>query len=194
MTPLVGKIIWALGVVGWFIIRYPYDRRSRRTPKIRRNVDARELVSLAISTAGLGIVPAIYALGNEPRFANYPFTLAQAALGAIVFALALWLFRKTHKDLGTNWSVTLEVREQHKLVTQGVYNRVRHPMYSAFWLWAIAQALLLPNWIAGFAGIIGFGSLFFLRVGREERLMIETFGDEYRDYMKRTARIMPGVY
>ena len=102
MTPLVGKIIWALGVVGWFIIRYPYDRRSRRTPKIRRNVDACELISLAISTAGLGIVPAIYALSNEPRFANYPFTLVQAVLGAIVFALALWLFRRTHKDLGTN--------------------------------------------------------------------------------------------
>ena len=194
MTPLVGTIIWALGVVGWFIIRYPYDRRSRRTPKVRRAVDARELASIAISTTGLGIIPAIYVISNAPQSANYPFLTVQAVAGALVFAAALWLFRRTHKDHGTNWSVTLEVRAEHKLITEGVYNRVRHPMYSAFWLWAIAQALLLPNWIAGPAGLIGFGSLFFLRVGREEDLMIDTFGDEYRNYMKRTARVLPGIY
>jgi protein-S-isoprenylcysteine O-methyltransferase Ste14 len=111
-----------------------------------------------------------------------------------VFAAALWLFHRTHKDLGRNWSVTLEVRDRHTLVTNGVYSRVRHPMYLAFWLWAVAQALLLPNWIAGPAGLIGFGTLFFLRVGREEALMIETFGDEYRRYMARTSRILPGIY
>lgn len=194
IAPLAGKIIWALGVVGWFIIRYPYDRRARRAPKTRRDVDAREIFSLAISTAGLGIVPAAYALGNAPPFANYPFHLAQCVLGAVIFAAALYLFRRTHKDLGTNWSVTLEVRTEHKLVTQGVYRLVRHPMYSAFWLWAIAQALLLPNWIAGPAGLIGFGTLFFLRVGREEQLMIDTFGDEYRNYMNRTARVLPKIY
>jgi protein-S-isoprenylcysteine O-methyltransferase Ste14 len=67
-------------------------------------------------------------------------------------------------------------------------------MYSAFWLWAVAQALLLPNWIAGPAGLFGFGLLFFLRVGREEELMTDTFGDEYRRYMDRTARIVPRIY
>lgn len=49
-------------------------------------------------------------------------------------------------------------------------------MYSAFWLWTIAQALLLPNWIAGFAGLAGFGILFFGRVAREGRMMLQTFG------------------
>lgn len=194
ISSLFGKIIWALCVVGWFIIRYPYDRRSRRTRKIRRDVDAREIFSMAISTVGLGVVPAAFALGNVFQFANYPFHFAQCALGAVTFAAALYLFRRTHKSLGTNWSVTLEVRTEHKLVTQGVYNLVRHPMYSAFWLWAIAQGLLLPNWIAGPAGLIGFGTLFFLRVGREEQLMIDTFGDEYRNYIKGTARVLPKIY
>jgi protein-S-isoprenylcysteine O-methyltransferase Ste14 len=194
MTPLVAKVIWVIGVVGWFIIRYPHDRRSRRTPKRRRSDSARESVLMAISATGLGILPAIYVFGNAPAFANYAFRPWQAWLGAAVFAAALWLFYRTHKDLGRNWSVTLEVREHHTLVTSGVYARVRHPMYSAFWLWAIAQALLLPNWIGGPAGLVGFGALFFLRVGREEALMIETFGEEYRRYMARTARVLPGVY
>ncbi|CEG07319.1 Putative protein-S-isoprenylcysteine methyltransferase [Afipia felis] len=67
-------------------------------------------------------------------------------------------------------------------------------MYAAFWLWALARAFLLPNWIAGPAGLIGFGILFFMRVGREEQMMIDTFGDEYRAYMQRTARVVPGIY
>jgi protein-S-isoprenylcysteine O-methyltransferase Ste14 len=194
MTPLVAKVIWCLGVVGWFVIRYPHERRARRTPKLRRSDRGRELVLMVISAAGLGILPAVYVFISAPAFANYTFRPWQAWLGAAVFAVALWLFYRTHKDLGRNWSVTLEVREQHTLVTDGVYRRVRHPMYSAFWLWALAQALLLPNWIAGPAGLVGFGTLFFLRVGREEALMIETFGDEYRRYMARTARVLPGIY
>jgi protein-S-isoprenylcysteine O-methyltransferase Ste14 len=194
MTPLVAKVIWCLGVVGWFVIRYPHQRRARRTPKLRTSDRGRELALMTVSAAGLGVVPAVYVLANAPAFADYTFRPWQAWLGAAVFAAALWLFYRTHKDLGRNWSVTLEVRERHTLVTSGVYGRVRHPMYSAFWLWAMAQALLLPNWIAGPAGLVGFGTLFFLRVGREEALMIETFGDEYRRYMARTARILPGVY
>jgi protein-S-isoprenylcysteine O-methyltransferase Ste14 len=194
LTPFAAKLVWLLGVVGWFIIRYPHDRRSRRTPKLRRSGHGRETVLMAISAAGLGIVPAVYVLTNAPDFADYAFRAWQGWLGAAVFAAALWLFYRTHKDLGRNWSVTLEVRERHTLVTSGVYARVRHPMYSAFWLWAVAQALLLPNWIAGPAGLVGFGTLFFLRVGREEALMAETFGDEYRRYMARTWRVLPGIY
>jgi protein-S-isoprenylcysteine O-methyltransferase Ste14 len=194
MTPLLAKAIWLLGVVGWFLIRFPHDRRSRRTPKRWRSDRSRESVLMAISAAGLGVLPSIYVISNAPQFANYTFRPWQGWIGAAVFAAALWLFRRTHQDLGRNWSVTLEVREQHTLVTNGVYSRVRHPMYSAFWLWAVAQALLLPNWIAGPAGLVGFGTLFFLRVRREEALMMETFGDEYRRYMARTSRILPGIY
>jgi protein-S-isoprenylcysteine O-methyltransferase Ste14 len=140
------------------------------------------------------IVPAIYVLTGWPRVADYQFRPALAWSGTVVFACALWLFYRTHKDLGRSWSVTLEIRDGHALVTSGVYEHVRHPMYSAFWLWAAAQALLLPNWIAGPAGLVGFGTLFFLRVGREEQLMIEAFGDSYRRYMAQTSRIIPGIY
>ena len=104
------------------------------------------------------------------------------------------MFHLTHRALGRNWSISLDVRENHELVTGGIYRRVRHPMYSAFWLWAVAQALLLPNWIAGFAGLAGFGILFFGRVAREERMMLETFGDSYRAYMARTGRVFPSIF
>ena len=194
MLLLASKIIWAIGVIGWFVIRLPHDRRARRTPKARQASGLREKLLLSASTTGLGILPALYVFGRAFPFANYPLHPVQVVIGGLIFAVALWMFYRTHKDLGRNWSVTLEVRDQHRLVTEGVYNSVRHPMYAAFWLWALAQAFLLPNWIAGPAGLVGFGILFFMRVGREEQMMIETFGDEYRAYMQRTARVVPGVY
>jgi len=188
---LASKIIWCVGVVCWFVIRHPHARRSRRTSKARIVGRGLERSLLTISTTGLGIVPALFVFSDILKFADYPIQFWQPWLGLLVFAFALWMFRKTHAQLGRNWSVTLEVRVDHALITDGVYARVRHPMYTAFWLWALAQAILLPNWIAGLAGILGFGTLYLFRVGREEAMLLETFGDEYRDYMRRTGRVIP---
>jgi len=194
MTLFMAKLIWAVGVVGWFAIRFEHQRRSRKTRKVRSADRLREMVLLSISICRMLVLPLTFVLSDQPKFANYTFMPWLAWLGAAVFVLALWLFYRTHHDLGRNWSVTLEIREQHKLVTSGVYSRLRHPMYSAFWLWALAQALLLPNWIAGPAGLVGFGTLFLFRIGREERMMEEMFGDEYRRYVECTDRIIPGVF
>ncbi len=194
MTLFAAKIIWGLGCVAYFIIRYPYQRRSRKTPVAHRHDRTREWALITISFAGLFLLPLVYATADQPKFATYEFHPVQAWLGTAVLIAAMALLYRTHRDLGRAWSVTLEVREGHALITRGIYQRLRHPMYSSFWLWAISQALLLPNWVAGLAGIVGFGTLFFARVGHEERMMLEAFGDDYRAYMARTHRLIPGLY
>ena len=194
MTPFIAKLVWWAGIVGWYVIRYPHARRSRRTAIASRPERVREGILLAISFTGLFIIPVIYVTTGAPQVADYPFHPLLAWLGTAVFAAALVGFYRTHRDLGRFWSVTLEIRQTHRLVTAGIYHHVRHPMYTAFFLWAIAQALLLPNWIAGPAGLIGFGTLFALRVGREEKMMEATFGDAYRAYAARTWRVVPGVF
>jgi protein-S-isoprenylcysteine O-methyltransferase Ste14 len=194
MTATLAKVIWGVFIVAWYLVRYPHARRARRNQIARDRRGFAENILLTISTTGLFFVPVTYVVSGFPGFANYAFTPGQGWLGGLVFIASLWLFHLTHRDLGRNWSISLHVREGHKLVTEGVYRYVRHPMYAAFWLWAIAQCLLLPNWIAGPAGLVGFGTLFFGRVGREEELMIESFGDEYRAYMRTTARIVPWIY
>ncbi|MEX6504762.1 protein-S-isoprenylcysteine O-methyltransferase [Jiella sp. M17.18] len=191
---LAGKILWVLTVVGWYVIRYPFERRAKRKRVAATKRGAAETIRMLISFSGLGIVPGIFVASGWPRFASYPASWLQIAAGVVVMIVALVLFRLTHKALGRMWSVSLDIREQHELVTSGIYRRLRHPMYSAFWAMALAQALLLPNWIAGPAGLVGFGILFFSRIGPEERMMEETFGDAYRAYRTRTARIIPGVY
>jgi protein-S-isoprenylcysteine O-methyltransferase Ste14 len=193
MTVSVAKAIYVLCTIAWYVIRHPHARRSRRTPVRVAARTRREYVLIAIAAAGLGVIPYLYVGTRLFRFANYPFMPVLAWLGALTFGAALWLFYRTHRDLGRNWSLSLDVREGHTLVTGGVYSQIRHPMYAAFWLWAVAQALLLPNWVAGPAGLVGFGILYFLRVGEEERMMLETFGEAYRAYMQKTTRILPGI-
>jgi protein-S-isoprenylcysteine O-methyltransferase Ste14 len=194
MTAALSKSVFVILAIGWYLIRYRYVRRSRRETIVRTARGPRESALLLISLTGLGILPLIFVATGIPKFASYPFHPIQGWLGLLFAIATLWMFRLTHKALGRNWSVSLDVREGHRLVTDGIYSRVRHPMYSAFWLWAVAQALLLPNWVAGFAGLVGFGTLFFGRVAREERMMLEMFGDSYRAYMERTDRVFPLVY
>ncbi len=88
----------------------------------------------------------------------------------------------------------MEIREEHTLVTRGIYKYMRHPMYSAHFLWAIAQALLLQNWIAGPAFLVTSVPLYLFRVPVEERMMLERFGEEYRLYMNRTGRMFPRLW
>ena len=194
MTPTIAKIIWLAFMIAWVVLRQQPGRHSRKTPVSYSGRDIRERLLMAASFTGLGIIPFIYTVLHFPRFADYPFMPVLTVLGIIADVGSLWLFWRTHSDLGKNWSVSLDLRERHTLVTSGVYAHVRHPMYSAFWLMALAQVLLLPNWVAGPAGLIGFGTLFFGRVGREEEMMMSAFGEEYRTYMGRTARVVPWLY
>ena len=126
-------------------------------------------------------------------FADYTLTLYAQVTGMLVVP-TLWLFYRSHKDLGLNWSVSLEIREDHEIVDKGVYKTIRHPIYAAIWLWVIAQALLLSNYSAGFAGIVSFALLYFLIVRKEEEMMVKEFGEPYRKYQKRTKRIIPFIF
>ncbi len=194
MTAAVAKVLWLLGVVAWFAIRYPFQRRRAKLGIARSVGGRRDRILLVIAALAQFFIPLLYVATGIPGFADYGFSPVAGWLGVVALLGALVLFRVTHKQLGRNWSVTLDTRSGHELVTSGLYAYVRHPMYSSFFLSAVAQLLLLPNWIAGPVGLVGIGLLFAFRVGREEQLMIETFGDDYRAYMRRTARIVPGLF
>ncbi|MCQ0987281.1 protein-S-isoprenylcysteine O-methyltransferase [Jiella marina] len=191
---LIGQIAWVAMVVGWYVIRYPFERRAKRRRVERSRRGHAETIRMLISFSGLGIIPGLFVATGFPKFATYGPSPLQTGLGLALMVLALVLFRLTHKALGKMWSVSLDIREKHELVTRGIYGKIRHPMYTAFWTMALAQALLLPNVVAGLAGLVGFGTLYFSRIGPEEAMMEETFGEAYRDYRRRSARLIPGIY
>ena len=111
-------------------------------------------------------------------FADYPLHPANFIIGTVGLVVGLWLFYQSHADLGRNWSVTLEIRDKHQLVTNGIYSLVRHPMYLALLVYSAGQMLVLPNWIVGPAYGVAMALVFALRLRPEEQMMLEEFGDE----------------
>jgi len=191
---LVAKIIWLLFIVAWGVIRYRPNVKSRKTAKSVVSRTLKERFSMIISATGLGYIPLVWIFTDFLDGYDYTQNTMLLVMGAGFLLVSLRLFRLTHKALGKMWSHSLDLREDHKLVTSGIYEKVRHPMYTAFWVWAIGAAFLLPNWVAGFSGIVGFGTLFFLRVGQEEEMMKAEFGEEYEAYMARTKKVFPNIY
>jgi protein-S-isoprenylcysteine O-methyltransferase Ste14 len=100
------------------------------------------------------------------------------------------LFAWTHTVLGRFWSPYLQLRPGHRLIADGPFARIRHPMYSAIVGWMISLGLVAANWIPFvFATLSALN--FMLRIQGEEKMMLQQFGDEYREYMKRTGRLLP---
>jgi len=193
MTPSAATLIWFAGVISWYVIRHPFARKAHKIGVSKSLIDWRESTLLAIATVGLFVIPTLYGLTGFPASLDHPFIAAIAWLGLVPLCGSLWLFRRSHVDLGRNWSISLEVRKHHTLVKTGVYRLIRHPMYSSFLLLGLSQMLLLPNWLAGASGLIGATLLIFFRVGREEHMMLQTIGYEYRAYMAITKRLIPWV-
>ncbi len=193
MNPWIAKALVLAGTVVLIAIRAPHGRRSRRVKVATSYKTPLETGLLVLAWVGF-FVPLIWVASPAFSFAEYALRTGPLVAGVICLVIGLWLFYRSHADLGTNWSITLEVHEQHRLITQGVYRRIRHPMYSALALYSIGQALVIPNWVAGPSNFIAFAILYALRVRPEERMMVEEFGDEYAAYSARTKRLIPGVW
>jgi protein-S-isoprenylcysteine O-methyltransferase Ste14 len=185
------EIIYWLAMLVEIIIRVPINKQRKAQKMKSQQVSFQEQALLFLLLAGMFILPALYSASSWLDFANYTLPAWANWLGVMIIILALIVFWRSHADLGLNWSPTLEIREKHELITRGIYGQIRHPMYASQWLWIIAQALLLPNWLAGVLGGLVFVPFYFLRVRAEEKLMLDSFGDEYAVYMKKTGAVFP---
>jgi protein-S-isoprenylcysteine O-methyltransferase Ste14 len=193
VNPWIAKAVVLAASLALVAIRAPHGSRSRGVKVVSSRKGTLEFVLLVLAWIGF-FIPLIWVVSPAFAFADYPLRLAPLAAGIACYAGGLWLFYRSHADLGTNWSITLEVREQHRLITQGVYRRIRHPMYSALFLYSIGQALAIPNWVVGPSYLIVFGVLFAFRIRAEERMMLEHFADDYAAYTTRTKRLVPGMW
>ncbi len=187
-------MVWALTLLAWLAIRIPRRRKARKTKVVQERITTTERVTLGLCILGFFALPTIHLITGIFSFADYRFSPALAWLGTAVAIVFVVLFYLSHKQLARNWSVTLELREDHQLVDSGLYGLIRHPMYTSFWLWGISQLLLLPNWIAGPAGLVSIAILYFARIEHEEAMMRSQFGDKYDDYCRRTKRLIPMLY
>jgi len=194
MSLMTSKIVFTIGIVLWLTIRILYQRQQKQNTIVDDRKTPEEKVIRLLVVSGILLLPLVYVLSPWLNFANYRLPVWTNELGIVILAASLWLFWRAHHDLGRNWSSTLQIREGHTLITNGVYHKIRHPMYTSVLLWCIAQLLLLPNWIAGFAGIVSFSIACLTRIDKEEQMLLEQFGEEYEAYQQRTKRLVPYLF
>ncbi len=109
------KIIWVLFIVGWGVIRYKPNIKSRRVAKSVVSRIFKERFSMIISSFGLGYIPAVWIFTDYLDSFDYSQNIALMVIGALLLVVSLRLFRLTHKALGKMWSHSLDLREGHQL-------------------------------------------------------------------------------
>lgn len=188
LTP--GIVVFAIAGVTMHIVRTLATGDAPLAVRGESDPLRQQILVKAVGAGGL-IVPLIYMLTPWLDFASYTLPRGAVILGAVLYSGGMWIFWRSHADLGRFWSPVLEMRHDHQLVTDGIYRRIRHPMYAAIFLFFIGQALCLGNWIAGLSGLGAFTLLYLVRIGPEERMLADTFGEAWQIHAARTGRIWP---
>jgi protein-S-isoprenylcysteine O-methyltransferase Ste14 len=126
-------------------------------------------------------------------WASLPFPTGVRWAGVGIILLGFALLQWAQNTLGKNWSDTPRMIKEQLLITSGPYEFIRHPIYTAFLLILGSTLFISANWLIGLAWIGMTVLEVASRISFEESLMLEYFGDQYRDYMKRTGRLLPNL-
>ena len=184
------KIVYFILFMVITTVRKYFTSKQARKGMVKEKRTGLEIFFLVINGIGM-IIPLIYVFSSKLDFANYYLPDWAGWIGALLIIDATWLLFLSHRDLGRHWTVTVGLREGHSLVTTGIYQYIRHPMYAAHLVWAIGQILILHNWIAGYSFIVTMLPFYFYRTRKEEEMLVAEFGDEYREYKQKTGALFP---
>ncbi len=190
-------IFWSLLVLGpsmrsWFAFRVSRTERilPDRAAREREGWLPRAIERLFELLLAALLLSVCFQGGSVVRKFDFPAPDWLRWAGAGLGIASLGLFAWTHVTLGRFWSTCLQLRSDHQLVTTGPYARIRHPMYSAILGWMMSLGLVAANWLP-FVFATATALNFILRIRPEEKMMLQQFGDEYREYMKRSGRLLP---
>lgn len=197
MNENIFRILAAVILITGMAISSYYRRKADRDSgeKLSRKADGNVIMTV-IRVGGLilWLSPFVYLI-NPAWMAwakvGFPDWVRWLGVGfGILCTLGIyWLF----SSIGTGITPVSATRKEHKLVTSGPYRWVRHPLYTVGSSMFISFGMMADNWFIALLGILTF-ILMAIRTPKEEANLIEKFGDEYREYMKRTGRYLPKLF
>lgn len=197
MNENIFRILAAMILITGMSISSYYRRKADRESgeKLSRKADGNTLMTI-IRLGGLvlWLSPFVYLI-NPAWMAWSKIGLPEAVrwagvgLGILCAAGIYWLF----SSIGTGITPVSATRKEHKLVTNGIYRWVRHPLYTFGSSLFLAFGMMADNWFIILLGVLAF-IVMAIRTPKEEANLIQKFGDEYREYMKRTGRFLPKLF
>lgn len=123
----------------------------------------------------------------------YVFDTSNKKIGFLLFGFSLIFRIWAHVAIGKSYSPTLEVRKDHELVKHGPYKYIRHPIYTGTIIALLAIPIFSSSPLGLFFSLLSI-PLFVHRIRNEEKMLIEEYGDEYREYQETTWSLFPYVY
>ncbi len=148
------------------------------------------ILCLALPAVAMPVIEWAYWLNpvfrNELSFANC------AGLALLIGGLALRI--EAIRTLNRFFTATVQMRDDHRLVTNGVYTFLRHPSYSGAYLYFLGSALWLGTWGGLAIAAVLMGVAYYCRIEVEERTLEGGFGETYRQYKEKTWRMIPGIW
>ncbi len=180
-------------VVLWFVFAGVFLSRKTTASSPDKIGVPRSFIGLALQGVGFGLV---WAFRRSPLFSpvidgQYISNVVLQALAVIIAAASVWLAMAAIRELGRQWSLEARLIEDHKLITTGVYQIVRHPIYTAMLGMLLATGLAFSHWAVILAAIAVFIVGTKIRTSIEERLLSDAFGQEFETWRSKVPGLIP---
>lgn len=164
-------------------------RRSRGTGQRQDRSTLRVLWLVILVSVAAGI----YVASSLDAF-SLPFRHWCRLLALVFFACGIALRWWAIVTLGRFFTVDVQIAQDHDLVERGPFRVVRHPSYTGVLLAFVGFALSLANWVALLVILLPITAAFVHRMNVEEQALRHALGERYLAYMRRTKRLLPGIY
>ena len=191
---LLFRILFIAIYAAFFGVRIRYRIESvRKEPEKRHQTYSTAAKILIIAILGNFASIILYLLAPQwVSWSKMALPTWLRWLGVIGAASATLLVAWIHRELGRQYSAELAIQKEHALVTTGPYARTRHPMYTTLNMFSLSMALTTSNLLVLlFAALVVVPFPWIAR--EEEEMLLETFGEDYREYMERTGRFFPRI-
>ena|SRR3989338_11461814 len=168
---------------------------TQRISEAKRHKKTKGKIFAEWSLVAMVFVHFFFLFGSviELFYLNYLY-LVVVVIGIIMFCAGFFLRKWVINTLGQYWSLNVEIREDHKLITNGPYALCRHPNYLAILLEVMGFALIANAYLTLLVGIIFYSVVLFLRIKAEENAMIKKFQQTYLSYKQKTATLLPYIF
>ena len=180
-------LLWLVWLLYWWLGAGRLKAVARRESRLQRASHGIPLVLAAL----LFLLPGhVWGVLATPFIAR---SWTGYGIGVALVALGLGYAVQARRHLGANWSGTVTLKQEHSLIRSGPYRHLRHPIYTGLLLAFAGSALAQAQWRGLLALLLVTGSLWF-KLRREERWLLEHFGDDYAEYRKTSWALLPGLY